>query len=75
LEGTAAALAVAGWLFARYGQLKRGRGFLDFNDLITRTVSLWSRPVAGPGGQFKLDQGIDHFLLDGAQDTGPDRGE
>ncbi|TIP32696.1 MAG: double-strand break repair helicase AddA, partial [Mesorhizobium sp.] len=31
LEGTAAALTVAGWLIARYEQLKRSRGFLDFN--------------------------------------------
>ncbi|TIS02966.1 MAG: double-strand break repair helicase AddA, partial [Mesorhizobium sp.] len=75
LEGTAAALTVAGWLIARYEQLKRSRGFLDFNDLITRTVSLLSRPDAGPWVQFKLDQGIDHILLDEAQDTSPDQWE
>ncbi|TGV54539.1 hypothetical protein EN803_39715, partial [Mesorhizobium sp. M2D.F.Ca.ET.160.01.1.1] len=75
LEGTAAALTVAGWLIARYEQLKRGRGFLDFNDLITRTVNLLSRPDAGPWVQFKLDQGIDHILLDEAQDTSPDQWE
>ena len=75
LEGTVAALSLAGWLIARYEQLKRGRGFLDFNDLITRTVSLLSRPDAGPWVQFKLDQGIDHILLDEAQDTSPDQWE
>ncbi|MGX5800754.1 double-strand break repair helicase AddA [Bradyrhizobium sp. Arg314] len=75
LEGTAAALTVAGWLIARYERLKRGRGFLDFNDLITRTVGLLSRPDAGPWVQFKLDQGIDHILLDEAQDTSPDQWE
>ncbi|TPN84210.1 double-strand break repair helicase AddA [Mesorhizobium sp. CU2] len=75
IEGTAAALTVAGWLIARYEQLKRGRGFLDFNDLITRTVSLLSRPDAGPWVQYKLDQGIDHILLDEAQDTSPDQWE
>jgi ATP-dependent helicase/nuclease subunit A len=75
LEGSAAALTVAGWLIARYEQLKRGRGFLDFNDLITRTVNLLSRPDAGPWVQFKLDQGIDHILLDEAQDTSPDQWE
>ena len=75
LEGTKAALTVAGWLIARYEQLKRGRGFLDFNDLITRTVALLSRPDAGPWVQFKLDQGIDHILLDEAQDTSPDQWE
>lgn len=75
LEGTAAALTVADWLIARYEHLKRGRGFLDFNDLITRTVNLLSRTDAGPWVQYKLDQGIDHILLDEAQDTSPDQWE
>ncbi|TPN36049.1 double-strand break repair helicase AddA [Mesorhizobium sp. B1-1-6] len=75
LEGTRAALTLADWLVARYEQLKRGRGFLDFNDLITRTVSLLARPDAGPWVQYKLDQGIDHILLDEAQDTSPDQWE
>jgi ATP-dependent helicase/nuclease subunit A len=71
LEGTRAALTVADWLIARYEQAKRSRGFLDFNDLITRTVALLSRADAGPWVQYKLDQGIDHILLDEAQDTSP----
>ncbi|MGP2491287.1 double-strand break repair helicase AddA [Mesorhizobium sp. PUT5] len=75
LEGTRAALTVADWLIARYEQLKRGRGFLDFNDLITRTVNLLARADAGPWVRFKLDQGIDHILLDEAQDTSPDQWE
>jgi ATP-dependent helicase/nuclease subunit A len=75
LEGTRAALTVADWLIARYEQLKRGRGFLDFNDLITRTVNLLARPDAGQWVQYKLDQGIDHILLDEAQDTSPDQWE
>ncbi|ESY83723.1 ATP-dependent helicase [Mesorhizobium sp. LNHC221B00] len=75
LEGTAAALTIADWLIARYEVLKRGRGFLDFNDLITRTVNLLARPDAGPWVQYKLDQGIDHILLDEAQDTSPDQWE
>ncbi|UVK39440.1 double-strand break repair helicase AddA [Mesorhizobium sp. AR10] len=73
LEGTRAALTIADWLIARYEALKRGRGFLDFNDLITRTVNLLARPDAGPWVQYKLDQGIDHILLDEAQDTSPDQ--
>jgi ATP-dependent helicase/nuclease subunit A len=73
LEGTRAALTIADWLIARYEQVKRGRGFLDFNDLIVRTVNLLSRADAGPWVQYKLDQGIDHILLDEAQDTSPDQ--
>jgi len=75
LEGTSAALTAADWLIGRYEQTKRGRGFLDFNDLITRTVNLLSRTDAGPWVQYKLDQGIDHILLDEAQDTSPDQWE
>jgi ATP-dependent helicase/nuclease subunit A len=73
LEGTRAALTIADWLIARYEQLKSGRGFLDFNDLITRTVRLLARQDAGAWVQFKLDQGIDHILLDEAQDTSPEQ--
>lgn len=73
IEGTQAALIVADRLIGRYEQLKAGRGFLDFNDLITRTVRLLARPDAGPWVQFKLDKGIDHILLDEAQDTSPDQ--
>ena len=73
LEGTRAALTIADWLIARYEQLKTGRGFLDFNDLITRTVRLLARQDAGAWVQYKLDQGIDHILLDEAQDTSPEQ--
>jgi ATP-dependent helicase/nuclease subunit A len=73
VEGTQAALILADWLIARYEQLKAGRGFLDFNDLISRTVRLLARQDAGPWVQYKLDKGIDHILLDEAQDTSPDQ--
>lgn len=73
LEGTRAALTVADWLIARYEQLKSARGYLDFNDLITRTLRLLARQDAGSWVQYKLDKGIDHILLDEAQDTSPDQ--
>ncbi len=73
LHGTRAALSLAERLLARYEKLKTGRGFLDFNDLITRTARLLARSDAGPWVQYKLDQGIDHILLDEAQDTSPDQ--
>lgn len=73
LHGTRAALHLADRLLHRYERLKSGRGYLDFNDLITRTARLLARPDAGPWVQFKLDQGIDHILLDEAQDTSPDQ--
>lgn len=71
LDGSRAALVVADWMIARYERLKRARGFLDFNDLIVKTVNLLARPDAGSWVQYKLDQGIDHILIDEAQDTSP----
>ena len=71
LRASEAALIVADWLIARYERLKRARGVLDFNDLIVRTAALLAREDAGAWVQFKLDQGIDHILLDESQDTSP----
>ena len=73
VKRTTSALTVADWLIRRYEELKRARGLLDFNDLITRTVNLLRRPDAGAWVQYKLDQGIDHILLDEAQDTSPEQ--
>jgi ATP-dependent helicase/nuclease subunit A len=73
LVATRAALVIADWLIARYEQLKAARGFLDFNDLIERTIRLLSRSDAGPWVQYKLDRGIDHILIDEAQDTSPEQ--
>ncbi|WP_309086145.1 double-strand break repair helicase AddA [Chelativorans sp.] len=73
LSATTAALRIADALIARYERLKRARGFLDFNDLIMRTVRLLSRGDVGPWVQYKLDRGIDHILIDEAQDTSPEQ--
>ena len=73
LHATRAALTVADVLIARYEHMKAARGFLDFNDLITRTVRLLARPDVGPWVSYKLDRGIDHILVDEAQDTSPDQ--
>ncbi len=73
LQATHAALVVADLLISRYEKLKAARGFLDFNDLITRTVHLLARGDVGPWVQYKLDRGIDHILVDEAQDTSPEQ--
>jgi ATP-dependent helicase/nuclease subunit A len=73
VEATHSALTIADWLIARYERIKSARGFLDFNDLIGRTAALLSRDEASAWVQYKLDQGIDHILIDEAQDTSPDQ--
>jgi ATP-dependent helicase/nuclease subunit A len=55
-------------LFARYRRLKGQRGLLDFEDLIEKTAGLLLRSDAR-WVLYKLDQGIDHILVDEAQDT------
>ncbi|MCI5047534.1 MAG: double-strand break repair helicase AddA [Aquisalinus sp.] len=52
----------------RYAAQKSFRGFLDFDDLIRKTAELFSRTTSA-WVMYKLDQGLDHVLLDEAQDT------
>ena len=68
-EATRAALTLAGRLDRDYERLKRDRGRLDFDDLVSRTADLLAREGAGAWVHYKLDQGIDHILVDEAQDT------
>ena len=69
LEATRAALTLAARLDHDYERLKRDRGRLDFDDLVSRTADLLERDGAGAWVHYKLDQGIDHILIDEAQDT------
>ena len=54
-----------------YRARKQARGFLDFNDLIMRTRHLLSDERVATWVLFRLDGGIDHILVDEAQDTSP----
>ena len=53
---------------ARYARIKNERGYLDFDDLIARTLALLVNTEAA-WVLYKLDAGIDHILVDEAQDT------
>ncbi|HEY5226093.1 MAG TPA: UvrD-helicase domain-containing protein, partial [Methylovirgula sp.] len=67
-ERSAALAIVIGEVLARYERGKAARGVLDFDDLISRTLLLLERSDAR-WVLFKLDSGIDHILVDEAQDT------
>ncbi|MFW2542813.1 double-strand break repair helicase AddA [Primorskyibacter sp. 2E107] len=54
-----------------YETAKQLRGWLDFDDLITRARDLLNDPKVAAWVLFKLDGGIDHILVDEAQDTSP----
>ncbi len=56
-------------MMRHYAALKRARAVLDYDDLILHTVALLERPGISAWVLFKLDGGVDHLLLDEAQDT------
>ena len=72
-KATVALLRVAALLFERYDDRKAARGLLDYDDLIFRTKRLLSRRQSAAWVLFKLDGGLDHLLVDEAQDTNPDQ--
>jgi ATP-dependent helicase/nuclease subunit A len=72
-EATAMLLRLGEKLLAAYTALKTARGLLDYDDLILRTRDLLVEPSRVPWVMFKLDRGIDHILVDEAQDTSPDQ--
>jgi ATP-dependent helicase/nuclease subunit A len=56
-----------------YKARKEARGWLDFDDLITYAKALLTDPQVAQWVLFRLDGGIDHILVDEAQDTSPDQ--
>jgi ATP-dependent helicase/nuclease subunit A len=56
-----------------YEQRKAQRGWLDFDDLITRASTLLNDQSVAAWVLFRLDGGIDHILVDEAQDTSPEQ--
>jgi ATP-dependent helicase/nuclease subunit A len=60
-------------LIAVYERIKRERALLDYDDLILKTRDLLTRPGIAPWVLYKLDGGLDHILIDEAQDTNPEQ--
>jgi ATP-dependent helicase/nuclease subunit A len=71
LAGTRAILTLAVAAIDAYQHEKARRGLLDFEDLVVRTARLLRQEEARHWVQYKLDQGLDHILVDEAQDTSP----
>src|SRR6185312_14693204 len=68
LERSAALFVVARSILATFARMKAERGALDFNDQIARALALVTRSSAA-WVMHKLDYGLDHLLLDEAQDA------
>jgi ATP-dependent helicase/nuclease subunit A len=72
-DETVKALTLARAHAALYEAAKARQGALDFSDLVVRTVDLLTRRATAAWVLFKLDGGIEHVLVDEAQDTAPDQ--
>jgi ATP-dependent helicase/nuclease subunit A len=68
LERSAALFAVAKAIRSTFAAAKAQRGALDFDDQIALALSLVTRSSAA-WVLHKLDNGLDHLLVDEAQDT------
>ncbi len=75
ITATMALHRLAGAVLQRYTKAKQRRAALDYDDLITRSVHLLSGQELARWVMFKLDRGIDHILVDEAQDTSPEQWE
>jgi len=70
-----AALILADAVRKIYAGEKRLRGVLDYDDLIAETLKLLKKREAAAWVLYKLDGGLDHILIDEAQDTSPEQWE
>lgn len=64
-------LLVGSRILGRYAALKHAQGVLDFDDLVIRTLELLQNQ--SDWVMYKLDEGLDHILVDEAQDTNPEQ--
>ncbi|MEL0438340.1 double-strand break repair helicase AddA [Phycobacter sp. K97] len=63
--------AFAAAFLPEYERRKQLRGWLDFDDLILKARNLLNDPAVAAWVLYRLDGGIDHILVDEAQDTSP----
>lgn len=71
LERSRALHLFAASFLTRYAEHKQRAGMLDFDDLISLARDLLTDRNVAEWVLFKLDGGIDHMLVDEAQDTSP----
>lgn len=72
-DNSVAILSLAFAFLDLYDDEKRRRAVLDYDDLILATLRLLATPGIAPWVLYKLDGGLDHVLIDEAQDTNPEQ--
>ncbi|MGB1007998.1 MAG: UvrD-helicase domain-containing protein, partial [Thalassobaculaceae bacterium] len=70
-RASAAVVTLGAAMLAAYARAKQVRDWLDYEDLILCTQRLLTAPGGPSWVLYKLDGGIDHILVDEAQDTNP----
>lgn len=70
LHDSAAYYRLTADIIGRYAAAKAARAGLDFDDLIARALALFQN-TDNAWVMYKLDYGVDHVLIDEAQDTSP----
>ncbi|MBO0738585.1 MAG: double-strand break repair helicase AddA, partial [Alphaproteobacteria bacterium] len=75
VEASCALIRLGDRLIRTYDERKRARGLLDYEDLVSKALGLLRRRDVAPWVLFKLDGGLDHILIDEAQDTNPEQWE
>ena len=71
LKLTESLLKIGYAILNTYGKLKEKAGVIDYDDMILKTVELLEEKNETAWVLYKLDGGIDHILIDEAQDTNP----
>ena len=71
LSATGSVLRLGSAIVHAFEAAKRSRGAYDFDDLIIRTGELLHERPDAAWVLYKLDGGIEHLLVDEAQDTSP----
>ncbi len=68
---TSAVLLLANYMIKAYADFKQQNTKYDYEDLIVITKNLLENKSVKDWVLYKLDDGIDHILIDEAQDTSP----
>ena len=72
---TADLMSIGSAIADEYERRKSRQGTLDFDDLILKTAALLGTKSMAGWVHYKMDQGLDHILIDEAQDTNPEQWE
>ncbi|VAV89153.1 FIG061771: ATP-dependent nuclease subunit A [hydrothermal vent metagenome] len=72
-DNSRALLTMGAAMMAAFRDSKARHGVMDYDDLILNVTALIGRASIADWILYKLDGGIDHILIDEAQDTNPEQ--